>query len=279
MSLKETLLDLFGFVPPSPPSPPAAGAKSAGKPAPRPKAPQPTAKPTAAPKSAKPDPAPAAAALGSAAVRDEAAVLAVVRKAGGGFRRVVFTRNRRVMASVAEGGAALRLNEAFAGAPEAVLAAVAVLFSARERRRRTAARETVRRFIREMPAAPAPVRKARRVPPADRAHLERLRAEFERVNREHFGGGLPDVPLFLSGRMRSRNGHFSSHPLEIVISRRLCSHAEAGEAERTLRHEMIHLWQHAAGKKPDHGREFRAWARRLGVHPRATRPVVWKRGA
>ncbi|MEW5930638.1 MAG: SprT-like domain-containing protein [Gemmatimonadota bacterium] len=211
-------------------------------------------------------------------MRDEAAVLLVVRKAGGGFRRVVFTRNRRVMASVAEGGAALRLNVAFASAPEAVLAAVAVLFSARERRRRAAARETVRRFIREMPAGPAPARKARRVPAADRPHLERLRAEFERVNREHFGGELPAVPLFLSGRMRSRNGHFSSHPLEIVVSRRLCTHAEPGEAERTLRHEMIHLWQHAAGKKPDHGREFRAWARRLGVHPRATRPVVWKRG-
>ena len=213
-----------------------------------------------------------------AAARDEAAVLAVVRKAGGGFRRVVFTRNRRVMASVAEGGAALRLNVAFAGAPEVVLVAVAALFSARERRKRSAARETVRRFIREMPAAPAPARKARRVPAADRPHLERLRAEFERVNREHFHGELPAVPLFLSGRMRSRNGHFSSHPLEIVVSRRLCTHAEAGEAERTLRHEMIHLWQHAAGRKPDHGREFRAWARRLGVHPRATRPVAWRRG-
>ncbi len=84
------------------------------------------------------------------------------------------------------------------------------------------------------------------------------------------------MPLFLSGRMRSRNGHFSSHPLEIVVSRRLCTHAEAGEAERTLRHEMIHLWQHVQGKKPDHGTEFRAWARRLDVHPRATRRVTWK---
>ncbi|MET0400640.1 MAG: SprT-like domain-containing protein, partial [Longimicrobiaceae bacterium] len=223
--------------------------------------------------------APAAPAPAPGAARDEEAVLAVVRKAGGAFRRVVFTRNRRVMASVAEGGAALRLNAAFAGAPEAVLAAVAVLFSARERRRRAAARETVRRFIRELPAAPAGARKARRVPAGDRPHLERLRAEFDRVNREHFGGELPAVPLFLSGRMKSRNGHFSSHPLEIVISRRLCTHAQDGEAERTLRHEMIHLWQHAAGGRPDHGREFRAWAHRLGVHPRATRPVAWKRGS
>jgi predicted SprT family Zn-dependent metalloprotease len=76
--------------------------------------------------------------------------------------------------------------------------------------------------------------------------------------------------------MRRRNGHFCSHPLEIVISRQLCTHAAPGESEQTLRHEMIHLWQHVTGKKPDHGPEFRAWARRLDVHPRATRPVTWK---
>lgn len=200
----------------------------------------------------------------------------MVLKAGARFRRVVFTRNKRVMASVAERGAALRLNAAFAAAPEAVLVAVAVLFTSRDRRTRSAARETVMRFVSQLPASPSGQRRARRVPAADRPHLERLRTEFERVNREHFGGQLPAVPLFLSGRMRSRNGHFSSHPLEIVLSRRLCTHAADGEAEQTLRHEMIHLWQHAVGKKPDHGREFRAWARRLGVHPRASRPVAWK---
>ncbi|HEV2150169.1 MAG TPA: SprT family zinc-dependent metalloprotease [Longimicrobiaceae bacterium] len=232
MSLKDTILDLFGCTPPAP-----APGRSA---------------------------------------RNEATVLEVVRRGGGGFGRVVFTRNRRVMASVAEGGAALRLNVAFAAAPEGVLVAVGVLFSARDRRKRNGARETVRRFIAQMPAAPATPRRARRVPAADRPHLGRLRAEFDRVNREHFGGALPGVPLFLSGRMQRRNGHFSSHPVEIVISRRLCTHAAPGEAEQTLRHEMIHLWQHASGKKPDHGGEFRAWARRLGVHPRATRNVSWK---
>jgi len=75
--------------------------------------------------------------------------------------------------------------------------------------------------------------------------------------------------------MRSRNGHFSRAPLEIVISRRLCEHAVPGEAEMTLRHEMIHLWQHVVGLKPDHGGTFRWWARRLDVHPRARRPVRW----
>ncbi len=211
--------------------------------------------------------------------RTEAEVLAAVRAAGSQAREVVFTRNRRVMASVAGGGRTLRLHRAFAAAPGAVLHAVARLFAARTGRERAAARAAVRDFLTTLPApASAPARRARREPAADRPHLERLRAEFERVNREHFGGGLPEVPLYLSGRMRSRNGHFASHPPEIVISRRLCTDAAPGEAERTLRHEMIHLWQHASGKKPDHGAEFRAWARRLGVHPRARRTVRWKEG-
>lgn len=255
LSLKDALLDLFGFTPP---------------PAPEPKrAPKPRAAPGRRSAAPPPDGAPAA--------RDEAATLAVVNSAGAGFRRVVFTRNRRVMASVAGRGEALRLNAAFASAPEEVLAAVAALFSARDRRKRNRAREAVRRFVASIPAQPAGPRRARRAAAGDGPRVERLRAEFERVNREHFGGSLPEVPIHLSGRMRSRNGHFSSHPPEIVLNRRLCTHAAPGEAERTLRHEMIHLWQHASGKKPDHGREFRAWARRLGVHPRATRPVSWER--
>ncbi|HEX2094098.1 MAG TPA: SprT-like domain-containing protein, partial [Longimicrobiaceae bacterium] len=208
--------------------------------------------------------------------RTEREVLGVVRAAGSEVREVVLTRNRRIMASLVGGGSTLRLHHSFASAPDAVLHAVARLFAARSTRERTAARRVVRGFLAALPRkAPAAPRK-RRIPRADREHLERLRAEFERTNREHFGGTLPEVPIFLSGRMRSRNGHFSSHPLEIVISRKLCRDAHPGEAEHTLRHEMIHLWQHAVGKKPDHGAEFRAWARRLGVHPRAMRTVCWK---
>jgi hypothetical protein len=214
----------------------------------------------------------------SSAERGEREVLAVVRGAGAGVREVVFTHNRRVMVSVAGRGSTLRLHETFRRAPEPVLHAVGRLLAARAPRERAAARETIRRFLADYPppAPTAPARRARRVPAADRPHLERLRQEFARVNHEHFGGALPEVPLFLSGRMRSRNGHFSSRPLEIVLNRRLCVEAAPGEAEQTLRHEMIHLWQHVTGRPVDHGREFRAWARRLGVRPRATRTVVWK---
>jgi hypothetical protein len=220
-----------------------------------------------------------------AAPRDEVQLLSEVRRGGAtGFRRVVLTQNRRTMASVGEGGATLRLHESFAAAPDAVLHAVGRLFSARTEAGRRAARTVVREFLAARAAeaaergeAPAPPRRQpRTAEPGDEPHLAGLAAEFERVNTEHFGGTLPTVPLHLSGRMQSRNGHFSRHPLEIVLNRRLCTHAHPGEAEMTLRHEMIHLWQHVVGAKPDHGGAFRWWARMLEVHPRARRPVNWK---
>ena len=217
----------------------------------------------------------------SGRVRDDAALLALVRAAGLRVERVATTRNRRVMASLGNGGRTLRLHEAFRAAPQPVLQALARLFTARSLDERSAARACVRGFLAESTAAraPAPVqRRPRRALPSDRPHLLRLRAEFTRVNALCFGGALPEVPIHLSGRMVRRNGHFSRAPLEIVLSRRLCAEGEAGEAERTLRHEMIHLWQHVSGHSLGHGAEFRRWARRLDVHPRATRPVRWRAG-
>jgi hypothetical protein len=223
---------------------------------------------------------PAEAGEGGGAPRDAAAVLGEVRRGGGEFRSVVFTRNRRVMASFADRGSTLRLHESFARAPDRVLHALARLFSARTPAARSAARAVVNGYLAEQ-SRDAAERPAKRVPrevrPGDEVHLARLRGEFEQVNRARFGGLLPAVPLYLSGRMRSRNGHFSRNPLEIVISRRLCRDGRDGEAEQTLRHEMIHLWQHAVGLQPDHGPTFRWWARLLDVHPRARRPVQWKR--
>jgi hypothetical protein len=210
------------------------------------------------------------------APRDELATRVEVNRGGGAFRNVVFTDNRRVMASVANRGATLRLHRSFASAPPRVLHAVARLFTAKSAGAREAARAVVREFLAQRTPAPAE-RRERKVRPSDRSHLERLRAEFDRVNRERFGGLLPKVPLYLSGRMRSRNGHFSRNPPEIVISRRLCGEAHQGEAEHTLRHEMIHLWQHVVGIEPDHGLPFRWWAHLLDVHPRARRSVRWKR--
>lgn len=209
----------------------------------------------------------------------EEPLLVALRAAGADFRRVVYTRNRRVMVSVGEGGTTVRLNERFRDAAPEVWRAVGRMYaSGASPAERARSRALVQRFLRESPPADVPARRPprRRVAPSDRPHVERLQAEFDRVNAEHFGGALPRVPIFLSGRMRRRNGHFSPEPAEIVLSRALCEDAVAGEAEQTLRHEMIHLWQHARGERPDHGPAFRRLARRLGVHPRATRPVRWK---
>lgn len=272
----DEVLDLFGWAPPARPRPNAsAGTAAAGTGHAR--TPSEPARLDPPPHCAPPRPS-SPAPTG----RSEAEVLAVIARVTPQFRRVMYTRNRRTMASTSEQGHTLRLNVAFAEAQDDVLAAVARLFTDRDARKRGRARALVRAFIRGIPAdstAPRRRPRTRRLEPGDERHVERLRAEFRRVNAECFGEALPEVPLFLSGQMRRRNGHFSSAPLEIVISRRLCTHAVPGEAEATLRHEMIHLWQHAEGRKLGHGTDFRAWARRLDVHPRATRPVIWKNQA
>jgi hypothetical protein len=202
-----------------------------------------------------------------------------VQEGGGRFQRLVFTRNRRVMISVGDGGETLRVHEVFRAAPEEVQRAIGGLYARGAPHRREAARAVIRDFlVANAPSPAAAPPRTRRQQPADGATLALLQEEFDRVNREHFDSTLPRVPIHLSGRMRRRNGHFSTAPLEIVISRRLCTEAAAGEAERTLRHEMIHLWQHARGGRPDHGAEFRRWAVRLEVHPRATRQVEWLEG-
>lgn len=182
------------------------------------------------------------------------------------------------MASVGDAGRTLRLHEAFRDAPDDVLRSIGLALTGRGRPGAAEARERVRDFLqRSLPAHPPTPRRRQAARPtsADRAHLERLRTEFDAVNTAHFADSLPHVPLRISGRMRSRNGHFSANPLEIAISRRLCEMGAAGEAECTLRHEMIHLHQYVSGRKPGHGKDFREWAERLGVPPRASRSVCW----
>jgi len=211
-----------------------------------------------------------------AAPRDP--LLGQIAEGGTVFERLVLTRNRRVMVSVGDRGRTLRLHEVFRDAPADVLRAVGVLYSRRSAASRLRARGHIESFLSNAVAPTGPVRRARRPSLADRPHLDRLLREFERVNAHYFGGRLPTVPLRLSGRMRRRNGHFSAEPLEIAIARRLCTEGEEGEAERTLRHEMIHLWQWIEGQRPGHGADFRRWAVRLEIHPRATRRVVWREG-
>ncbi len=181
------------------------------------------------------------------------------------------------MASVGRGGT-LRLHQAFATAPEEVLHAVTLCLGSGKRAGRAGAGRLLRDFFKQVQTPTPTVSRSRPVAPGHAPHVERLQVEFALVNRDFFADLLPSVPLYLSGKMRRRNGHFAVDPPHIVLASRLCTHALPGEAERTLRHEMIHLWQHANNLRVGHGRDFRAWAVRLAVVPRATRDVCWREG-
>jgi len=210
-----------------------------------------------------------------AALPPEERILRAIQAGGARVERVHLTRNRRVMASLAEGGEALRIHELFRDAPEEVLRSLGRIFSSRPAPERRAARAEVRAFLSAAAPPVPPVPRRARHRAGDRPILQRLAEEFTAVNATHFGGRLPRVTIRLSDRMRRRIGHFDAATLEIALSRRLCENAAPGEAEQTLRHEMIHLWQYVEGRKVGHGGDFRRWARRLGIHPRASRAVDW----
>jgi len=107
---------------------------------------------------------------------------------------------------------------------------------------------------------------------------ELTRAHHE-LNATKFGGELSAIPIRVSGRMKSRLGHYTlrgqqRHPAEIVISRRHIRRHGWDEAIQTLLHEMVHQWQDETGRLVDHGPEFRAKSRSVGIIPRATRRVA-----
>ncbi len=108
---------------------------------------------------------------------------------------------------------------------------------------------------------------------------EKLRGAHEQLNRDRFGGSLTRIPIRVSRRMKSRLGHYthrdpSGEGGEIVISRRHIRRHGLGEAIETLIHEMVHQWQDENRLPVDHGRQFRAKARLVGVSPRARRDVA-----
>jgi hypothetical protein len=122
-------------------------------------------------------------------------------------------------------------------------------------------------------------RRVERTHPAD----ERFARDLARIHRElnvaKFGGGLSEIPVRISRRMKSRLGHYTLRGQkncdpEIVISRRHIRRHGWDEAVQTLLHEMVHQWQDETGRKVDHGREFRNKARAVGITPLARRPVA-----
>jgi hypothetical protein len=123
-----------------------------------------------------------------------------------------------------------------------------------------------------------PARPPRRRRSHDGHLIRELTAAHRALNATKFGGELSAIPIRVSGRMKSRLGHYvlrgqTSHRAEIVISRRHIRRHGWDEAIRTLLHEMVHQWQDETGRPVDHGTEFREKSRLVGIVPRARRPV------
>jgi hypothetical protein len=115
--------------------------------------------------------------------------------------------------------------------------------------------------------------------PADVHFIQELKRAHRALNSSKFGGELSAIPIRVSGQMKSRLGHYTlrgqaRHPQEIVISRRHIRRHGWDEAIQTLLHEMVHQWQDETGRTVDHGPEFRAKSRAVGITPRAKRRVT-----
>ena len=203
----------------------------------------------------------------------EACLLATLRALGlARIERCRLTRNRNVMVSFS--GATLRVHEGYVGAPVEVLRAIVIFVEGRTRaERRDAQRVIIRHPISSAPGTP----RRPRTRPEDRSLVVELTRWHQRYNAEHFHGRLANVTLRVSRRMKSRLGHYTcavhGETPEIAISWRHLRRDGWAEACHTLLHEMVHQWQDETGRPIDHGRDFRAKAREVGVTPCARRTL------
>lgn len=194
-----------------------------------------------------------------------------------GVEKLATHANTTVMLTLQRGS--LRIHRGYTVAPDRVLKAIVRFLKGRVPRRM---REALRHEFLSFPVhlyAPPRERKSRPEPPrpGDLRVLNELARTHERLNREHFGGLLREIPFRLSGRMRTRLGELSVNlktgaAREIAISR---AHLRNGwvEVEKTVLHEMVHQWQVENRLPLDHGSGFRRKAREVGISPRARRDV------
>jgi len=193
--------------------------------------------------------------------------------------RILTHTNRSVMVSAGSDGT-VRIHRGYAWASDRVLRAVVRFLDPRSPRRvRRQAQRELLAFPAEQyaPSAPRPPR-PEPVCPGDLQLIERLQRTHAELNQRHFGGRLGDLPIRLSGRMRTRLGELAvelrtGRPLEIAISRRHLTRHDWSEIEHTVLHEMVHQWQAESGLRVDHGPTFRRKAREVGVLPAARRAV------
>jgi hypothetical protein len=176
-------------------------------------------------------------------------------------------------------GGELRIHEGYLSAPPDVLRAVVTFVNGRTRAERTRAREVI---LAHQIARTTVSRRRPTALPEDAPIVAELVRTHARLNARHFGGRLRTLPIRLSGRMRTRLGHYTAsspvgEPAEIVISRDHIRRHGWDEAVHTLLHEMVHQWQDETGRPIDHGATFRQKAREVGVTASARRTVTPRR--
>jgi hypothetical protein len=192
--------------------------------------------------------------------------------------KVLTHTNQTVMLSLSR--RTLRIHRGYAFAPDEVLKAVIRFLNPRmpSLLRRAAEREFLAFPVHTYAPATKRSRTAERARPGDLVLLRRLETLHRELNAQHFGGTLADIPIRLSGRMRSRLGELAvdletGRPNEIGISRRHVARHPWAEVVHTLLHEMVHQWQAEVGLPVDHGPAFRGKARQVGVLPAAKRTI------
>lgn len=193
--------------------------------------------------------------------------------------RVLTHMNRTVMLSLHK--RVLRVHRGYAFAPDRVLQAIVRFLNPRVTRalRRLAEREFLAFPVEEHAPTPTRAERRERARPGDVVLIHRLGGLHRQLNAQYFGGALGEIPIRLSGRMRTRLGELaveirSGRPLGITISRRHIARHGWSEVEHTLLHEMVHQWQAETGLRIDHGRTFRRKAREVGVLPAAKRTIA-----
>lgn len=198
---------------------------------------------------------------------------------------VVAHENRAVMVSLTDRGV-LRVHRGYVFAPDAVLQAIIRFVTRRTPRavRLRAQRELLAFPIDDYVPVPPPGARRQRLRPEDLELLQRLELLRRELNREFFQDALPDIPIRLSRRMRTRLGELTledrtGRPVEIAMSRRHVERDLWSEVRQTLLHEMVHLWQADVGLTVDHGPAFRRKAREVGIEPSALRTVLSRRRA
>lgn len=189
------------------------------------------------------------------------------------------TDNHSVVISFRD--AEVRVHRGYLGAPEHVLDAIVEFVQSGSGRSRSDARRELLAY--RLPHSEKPRRARRaireRTHPADERFARELKQHHTDLNASKFSGELGDIRIRVSRRMKSRLGHYSwrqpdGSGSEIAIGSRHIRRDGWDEAVHTLLHEMVHQWQDERGLKVDHGREFRAKARAIGIAAKARRDVA-----